>query len=491
LISIGNCHLDLSDYSSALDYFSRALAIAEQISAKYIVASSLIGIGTVHVYTGKYSGALDIYVHALTIAEEIDAKKNIANIFGDMGVVYTHLADFPRALDFFSRSIVLNQEMGHKENVATLINIAHVFFELCDYLRTLDYETRALVLVEEIDEKDLIATLLGNMGATSIALEDYPRALEYLQRALKLSEQIGERRQMVTWKYDFAMVERKLGNLESAFQGILDTLNYRRNILKSNEDVAGTLVDLASILLEQGKPKEAFLYLEEALPLAEELGEKKYSAQAHKEISEAYSQIGDITGAFEHLKKHLILDKEIFSEESKKKIETFNIRVAIAEKEHETEIQKLKARHLEEEMKRQQEELSNKALLLVQQTDMLQNLRHDLDGIVRHADTAEKAVRSIREKLKEIPEHLLNWEKFIEDFRKVHPDFEKNLKKKYTSLSKAEIKVSCLLRIGMSTREIGTLLFLSERTVEIHRQHIRKKLAIKKGVDVHTILSGL
>src|SRR5579872_3117325 len=142
-------------------------------------------------------------------------------------------------------------------------------------------------------------------------------------------------------------------------------------------------------------------------------------------------------------------------------------------------------------MKRQESELSNKIFQLVHQTNMLLTLRHDLDGIVRHAGTAEKAIRSIREKLKEIPEHLLNWEKFSEDFRKVHPDFEKNLKKKYPGLSKAEVKVCCLLRIGMSTREIGTLLFLSERTVEFHRLNIRKKLGIKKKDNMHEMLSSL
>jgi len=41
-----------------------------------------------------------------------------------------------------------------------------------------------------------------------------------------------------------------------------------------------------------------------------------------------------------------------------------------------------------------------------------------------------------------------------------------------------EIKVCCLLRIGMKSHEIGTLLFIEERSVESQRYRLRKKLGL-------------
>jgi DNA-binding CsgD family transcriptional regulator len=110
---------------------------------------------------------------------------------------------------------------------------------------------------------------------------------------------------------------------------------------------------------------------------------------------------------------------------------------------------------------------------------------------MRHADSAEKAIRSIRKKLKELPENVMNWERFEEEFRAVHPEFVRKLKEEYPTLTSTEVKVSCLLRIGMISREIATLLFLSERTVEVHRLNIRKKLGLGGKQSVQEVLTGV
>ena len=153
--------------------------------------------------------------------------------------------------------------------------------------------------------------------------------------------------------------------------------------------------------------------------------------------------------------------------------------------------QKLKTEYLEREMKRQQETLSNKALQLVRQTDMLQNFRNNLDDALRKADSAEKAIKEVKKSLKDLPENMLNWEKFHEEFNAVHPDFEAKLKAKYPALTATESKVCCLLHIGMSTSEISTMLFISERTVDIHRGHIRKKTGMRHGADIRSAFTKL
>ncbi|MDP4220552.1 MAG: tetratricopeptide repeat protein [Bacteroidota bacterium] len=493
LNTIGNVLGELkAEHSEALKYFDRSMKLAEEVGDMNSVAVSVSSMGIVYQNLGQYRQAFEHHSRALALAESVGNKEGMSRHLGNLGITYAALSDYERAMDFHTRSLAIAEAIGNKKSIAmSLGRLGNLYQDMDDPSRAIAYFKRSLAISEEFGHTTSIAVCLGNIGGAYRQLGDYQQAFEYLNRALELSLQIGALRPAGFWMHYIASIDHMLGNLEAAATGFLNTLLHRRNIVKSDEAVPSTLLALGKVLLQQGKMEEALGKFAEALRIAQESGEKKMAMEAHKEFAEVYSRSGEIANAFEHLQLYIAFHEEIYNEESRKNIERFNLRLAIAEKENETEILKLKAEHLEQEMKRQEHELSNKTLILVRQTDMLHKLRHDLDGIVRHAATAEKAVRSIREKLKEIPEHLLNWEKFSGEFRSVHPEFEKNLKVKYPSLSQAEVKVCCLLRIGMNTREISTLLFLSERTVELHRQHIRKKLAMPKKIDMHSVLAGI
>ena len=56
---------------------------------------------------------------------------------------------------------------------------------------------------------------------------------------------------------------------------------------------------------------------------------------------------------------------------------------------------------------------------------------------------------------------------------------EMRVSDEYYKLTPTEIKISGLIRIGKTSKEIATLLNLSTRTVEVHRNNIRNKLGLR------------
>jgi len=70
--------------------------------------------------------------------------------------------------------------------------------------------------------------------------------------------------------------------------------------------------------------------------------------------------------------------------------------------------------------------------------------------------------------------------------------FSRRLSSKYLGLTPTEIRVANLIKDDKTTKEIAEFMNLSEKTVQTHRDRIRKKIGIKhKKVNLRTYLSTL
>jgi DNA-binding NarL/FixJ family response regulator len=55
----------------------------------------------------------------------------------------------------------------------------------------------------------------------------------------------------------------------------------------------------------------------------------------------------------------------------------------------------------------------------------------------------------------------------------------------YETLSNRELEVFQLIGQGLQTRDIASTLSLSPRTIQVHRDHIKKKLHLRNSVELH------
>lgn len=142
---------------------------------------------------------------------------------------------------------------------------------------------------------------------------------------------------------------------------------------------------------------------------------------------------------------------------------------------------------MEESLKKREQELEEKSRNLEDANTALKVLlkRREEDK----AELEEKVTCNVRElilpyienlKITHIDSHQLNQLKILErNVDEIISPFLRTLSSKYPNLTPMEIKIITFIKEGRTTKEMAELLHASARTVEVHRDNIRKKLNLK------------
>jgi DNA-binding CsgD family transcriptional regulator len=240
------------------------------------------------------------------------------------------------------------------------------------------------------------------------------------------------------------------------------------------------------------RAEQMFLH---AIDLATECGHKSLPCDIHQWLAELYRQLGRWEESHHHLSRHHQLKEELHSIEAHKKIQQFEHLKQIAEMEKQRAIEQAQSQAAEEMQRMKAEaterELGNATLQLLAQTELLRDLRNDLQKIVRKIPPSEPAARELRERIKNLACESVDWEKFDRQFRVVHPDFIRKLTERAPDLTPTEVRICTMLRMNLKSHEMAQIFCITEDGVEFHRRNIRRKLGLKKEEKLPIVLGAM
>ncbi len=159
----------------------------------------------------------------------------------------------------------------------------------------------------------------------------------------------------------------------------------------------------------------------------------------------------------------------------------------LEQQRRESELAHLRSDQLEMELKHKSSELADSTMNLVRKNDILQLLDSQMSDLATtlwkedNKTIIVKKINAIRHDIQTNIKEDENWERFEENFNLVYDNFMIRLVKRFPDLKINDRKLCAYLRMGLSSKEMASLLNTSVRSIETARYRLRKKLNLETG----------
>jgi DNA-binding CsgD family transcriptional regulator len=146
----------------------------------------------------------------------------------------------------------------------------------------------------------------------------------------------------------------------------------------------------------------------------------------------------------------------------------------------EAEQQRRERERLEFELAAKQQELTAVALQIAKQNETLGKLTEQLRTLPAGGTEEKGKATSILREIDRLRSNDSDWKMFETQFDTIHTGFNAKLLEQYPSLTPKEVRICALMKLNLSSKDIANTLAISQRTVEVHRLQIRKKMKLRQ-----------
>lgn len=283
----------LQELRPALGYYSRALALFEELGEDAPASGVLNNLGRTRFLLGDLDGAVDAWRRALTIKRRLGDVAGEAASLGNLAIAHRYLGEIQEALDAYDRSLELLREVGDRSNEARALNNRGRYYRLLGEDRQALADLQgALALFRELGDRRDEAAVLTALGEIREREGDPEAARRTLERALALRVEVEDARGRAVTERALGALHARLGNTEQAATHDRRALAGFRRVGAPREE-ADTLRALGALALDEGWPDEARRLLREALPAFRAIGDPFGSVETLLGLARAERARGD------------------------------------------------------------------------------------------------------------------------------------------------------------------------------------------------------
>lgn len=527
-----------SQLDSTQFYYSKTLAYYESIGNKRKESSIRFNIAMAAFNEGDYERSKELL--------ELNLAKNPTDYYGQnqqyigrvlwaQGYMKLALEKTLAALEFYE------QEQLPDRQAFALSQLGNIEAGLLNYTKAIEYYEQVAEICQELEEEYFLTEVYINLSMAYLELDDMENAQKHSLTALDLANKSN-------YAYFEGMAQEILGSIALRKKLFENAIDYYQTALtiheQSNRLDRICIVNryIGKAYLEANKARKAITYLNESLMLADSMQSNPFAKHAFELRANAFENLGQYDLALEDYKKFHQLNDTIYNEKKISEIEELRIifdtekkeqEIALLaknaeldavkknrlwvtlglvsvlgimfvwmqnqqrrrekimhQKEQEIQIEKNRVAELENqklnhELDFKKQELTSKVLQLCRKNEFLQALDKEVKTFRSDSEGNEKnRLEKLSRKINRNMAVDLDWQEFLKSFETVHPDFNKLLLKKYPNLVPNEIRLACLMRMNLESKDIANLLNITPDGVKKARYRMRKKMQKDSTVNL-------
>ena len=316
-------------------------------------ANALNNIGLVYYQKGEMDTALNFYTKSLAISEDQDDKLGISSCYHNIGSIFKSRGDIKKALENYHKTLNICQDEGYKQGITSALNnIGLIYIKQRDYNTALELFNKSMKLQEEMNDTWGLINSFNNIGLIYGNLGEEEKELEYYEKALFLAEESGDKQNVARAYNNIGRLYRDQEKRAKAIYYFEKSLEILQD-LEYNLSIPFVLNNIGALYLYEGDIDKAQDYSERALLLSTEMGSTENISQAAEVLSKILEQQGSYDKALEYHMLHVQMQDSLFNEENTKKIMQLEAKMEYENKlrEKKSELEKKQAVQ-EERLKR-------------------------------------------------------------------------------------------------------------------------------------------
>jgi len=268
-----------------------ARLLAQDLHDEPRLARVLYWLGRIQYVLGQSQTAIGYATQSLAIAESLGDEALAAPPVNLMGRASWQLSEFAKSVLLMERSVEQMRKLGNKTEESTAAGFAgYLLGHLGNFDSAYQYGDRALALAREIQNPFAEAAARFTHGVTSVMRGEWSQAITDFEEARRVAHRAGD-----LFRVYLAELWQgwALTGAGSPGRGrvLLEEGLARAGQIGTKFQLSCGKATLAACLLALGELDAVPGLCQEAIPLAEETGDKFINALAHRVLAEALSRL--------------------------------------------------------------------------------------------------------------------------------------------------------------------------------------------------------
>ncbi|MEW5767675.1 MAG: CHAT domain-containing protein [bacterium] len=262
------------ELTEALKCGERSLKIKQRSGAAAKAIQTLEDLRDLCFSFRQLEKATEYSLAALRLKEKTGDEAAVSAELSSLGMISALAGHLKEAVAYHEQALEIDHRLGKPaQEAATLSNLGTVYTFLNDYQNAFKCQDRSLELDQEAGNESGQASTLSNRALIYQTLEMYPEALSCLEKTLRLASSLFAPGIIKTAHYQKGEIYWREGEYDQAYSSFKLSIEAAESMLKEEDQEAeGSIIggrtdpygEMILLLLEMGRPAEAFDFLERA-----------------------------------------------------------------------------------------------------------------------------------------------------------------------------------------------------------------------------------